>query len=107
MDEMRAIIQIQAQIDAFLVEGGEEGLFSARLEAMARGEPDPRLVRQAIKLLRMRQRLLQVNGMEMTLHVRCARSRIYYMRIIYMCTCGFGGFVSYVLALFLIREVLG
>lgn len=62
MDEMRAIIQIQAQIDAFLVEGGEEGLLSARLEAMARGEPDPRLVRQAIKLLCMRQRLLQVSG---------------------------------------------
>lgn len=62
MDEMKVIIQIQAQIDSGLVGDGEEGLLSARLETRARGELDPRLVKQTITLLRMRQRVLQVKS---------------------------------------------
>lgn len=62
VDEMRMIIQIQAQIDSALVENGEEGLLSARRELSARGELDPYVVKQAIRLLRMRQRVLQVNN---------------------------------------------
>ena len=63
MEHMRMIIQIQAQIDSCLVDGGEEGLLSSNLgggAGGAAGEPNPRLVRQAIKLLRMRHRVLQV-----------------------------------------------
>lgn len=48
MEDMRMIIQIQAQIDSLLVEGGEEGPMSARMEV------------GALRLLRMRQRVLQV-----------------------------------------------
>lgn len=63
MEHMRMIIQIQAQIDSCLVDGGEEGLLATNLgggAGGATGEPNSRLVRQAIKLLRMRHRVLQV-----------------------------------------------
>lgn len=63
MGEMQVIIQIQAQIDAFLVGDGdvtEDGLLASRLEAGGWGEPHRRVVEQATKLLRMRQRMLRV-----------------------------------------------
>lgn len=59
-NEMQAVIQIQAQIDAALIEDREDGLLAARLEAGARGHPDQHLVNQAIQLLRMRRRILKV-----------------------------------------------
>ncbi len=61
MEHMRTIVQIQAQIDSCLVDGGEnELLLSSSLEGGAGGEPDPRLVKQAIRLLRVRHRVLRV-----------------------------------------------
>ena len=59
MEHMRMIVQIQAQIDSCLVD--EDGLLlSSSLAEDAGGEPDPRLVKQAIRLLRVRHRVLQV-----------------------------------------------
>lgn len=62
MEHMRMIIQIQAQIDSCLVDGGEDGLLLSSLAGGGArgGEPDPRLVKQAIRLLRMRHRVLRV-----------------------------------------------
>lgn len=64
MEHMRMIIQIQAQIDSCLVDDGEDGLLlSSSLtggEGAGGGEPDPRLVKQVIRLLRMRHRVLRV-----------------------------------------------
>lgn len=59
MDEMRMIIQVQAEIDSLLVGDGEEGLLAARTELGTKGEPNPLLVKQALTLLRMRQHVLQ------------------------------------------------
>lgn len=60
MEHMRMIVQIQAQIDSCLVD--EDGLLlsSSLAGDDAGGEPDPRLVKQAIRLLRVRHRVLQV-----------------------------------------------
>lgn len=61
MEQMRTIVQIQAQIDSCLVDGGEDGLLlSSSLEGGPGGEADPRLVKQAIRLLRVRHRVLRV-----------------------------------------------
>lgn len=57
MEHMRMIIQIQAQIDSCLVDGGQDGLL---VSSSLTGEMDPRLVKQAIRLLRMRHRVLRV-----------------------------------------------
>lgn len=63
VDEMRTIIQIQAEIDSLLVGDGEEGLLAARKEFGTEGEPNPRLVKQVVTLLRMRQHVLQARRM--------------------------------------------
>eukprot|EP00903_Cladosiphon_okamuranus_P008823 g8450.t1 len=58
MEYMRIIVQIQAQIDSCLVD--EDGLLlSSSLAGDADGEPDSRLVKLAIRLLRVRHRVLQ------------------------------------------------
>lgn len=58
MEQMRIIVQIQAQIDSCLVD--KDGLLlSSSLAGDDGGEPDPRLVRQAIRLLRARHRVIQ------------------------------------------------
>eukprot|EP00752_Nemacystus_decipiens_P016206 g14493.t1 len=60
MEHMRMIVQIQAQIDSCLVD--EDGLLlssSLAEDGDVGGEPHPRLVKQAIRLLRVRQRVLQ------------------------------------------------
>lgn len=62
MEHMRMIIQIQAQIDSCLIDGGET--LSSSLARDAGGEPDPRLVKQAIRLLRMRHRVLRVRTVD-------------------------------------------
>lgn len=56
------IIEIQARIDSCLVgEDGEDGLLlSSDLAEDTGREPDPWLVRQAIRLLRIRHRVLRV-----------------------------------------------
>lgn len=95
MDEMQAIIQIQAHIDEFLVgdgrggnEGGGDGgkLLAARLDAGARGEPDPRLVEQTIRLLRMRQRFLRVRlgGNFVFVRVPCKYDSHWYSRFVHI-----------------------
>ncbi|CAN0481365.1 unnamed protein product, partial [Ectocarpus sp. 12 AP-2014] len=61
MEHMRMIIEIQARIDSCLVgEDGEDGLLLSSDLAGDKGrEPDPWLVKQAIRLLRIRHRVLR------------------------------------------------
>ncbi|CAB1099452.1 unnamed protein product [Ectocarpus sp. CCAP 1310/34] len=61
MEHMRMIIEIQARIDSCLVgEDGEDGLLlSSDLAGDTGREPDPWLVKQAIRLLRIRHRVLR------------------------------------------------
>lgn len=78
MEHMRMIVQIQAQIDSCLVDEDGEGdglLLSSILAGDAEGEPDPRLVKQAIRLLRVRHRVLRVRIVYMYKH-----SSVYILR---------------------------
>lgn len=67
MEHMKKIVQIQAQIDSCLVH--DDGLLlSSSLAGDAGGQPDPRLVKQAIRLLRVRHRVLQVRNGQTVRH---------------------------------------
>lgn len=71
VDEMRTIIQIQAEIDSLLVGDGEEGLLAARKELGTKGEPNPQLVKQMLTLLRMRQHVLQARRLLLLVSHHC------------------------------------